>query len=423
MPTTDPAKLTSAPERQTAFSSLRHRDFRLLWMGQIVSVTGSQMQLAAINWHIYLLTHSALALGLVGACRAVPIILCSLMGGVVADVMDRRRLMMATQTVMLACSATLALVTSAGLEHVWPIFLLTAIASAAWAFDTPARQALMPTLVPLKDFPNAVSLSMLMFQIGMIVGPPLAGFLLASHGPGLVYAINAGSFVAVILGLALMRVSGRPEKNESQAPRISFEALVEGLRFVWRTPIIVQTMTLDFVATFFASANQLLPIFAKDILQVGAQGYGFLGSAWAGGAVVSGLVMARLGTLKRQGLIVIVSVAAFGAATIAFGLSRVFWFSLLMLALMGAADTVSTILRHTMRQLVTPNNLRGRMTSINMIFFMGGPQLGEVEAGTVAALIGAPLSVVTGGLGCLIAAIIALMAARNLRRYEPGSKQ
>ncbi len=418
MPTIDPAKLTNAPERQTAFSSLRHRDFRLLWMGQIVSVTGSQMQLAAINWHIYLLTHSALALGLVGACRAVPIILCSLMGGVVADVMDRRRLMMATQTVMLACSATLALVTSAGLERVWPIFLLTSIASAAWAFDTPARQALMPALVPLKDFPNAVSLSMLMFQIGLISGPPLAGFLLASHGPGLVYAINAASFVAVILGLALMRTSGRPERSESDAPRISFEALIEGLRFVWRTPIIVQTMTLDFVATFFASANQLLPIFATDILRVGAQGFGFLAAAPAGGSVISGLVMARLGTLKRQGLIVIVSVAVFGAATIAFGLSRVFWLSLLMLALMGAADTVSTILRQTIRQLTTPNNLRGRMTSINMIFFMGGPQLGEVEAGTVAALIGAPLSVVTGGLGCLIAATLALTAAKKLRRYE-----
>jgi MFS family permease len=214
-------------DRQTAFSSLRHRDFRLLWIGQIVSVTGSQMQLAAINWHIYLLTGSALSLGLVGACRAVPIILCSLAGGVVADVVDRRRLMMATQSVMLLCSATLALVTWRGLAHVWPIFLLTAIASAAWAFDTPARQALMPALVPLKDFPNAVSLSMLMFQVGLIVGPPLSGFVLASHGPTLVYTINAVSFVAVIVGLALMRTSGRPEQDESNPQRISFDALLE----------------------------------------------------------------------------------------------------------------------------------------------------------------------------------------------------
>jgi len=376
------------------------------------------MQMVAINWHIYLLTHSALALGLVGLFRAGPIILCSLVGGVVADVIDRRRLMIATQTVMLTSSAILALVTFSGLQHVWPIYLLTAIAAAAWAFDTPARQALVPALVPPKDFPNAVSLGMLMFQVGMIVGPALAGFLLASRGPGLVYAINAASFVAVILGLALMRVRGRPGFEDGKEPRVSVEALMEGLRFVWRTPIIVQTMTLDFVATFFASANQLLPIFAKDILQVGARGLGFLASAPAVGAVFAGLVMARLGILKRQGMIVIVSVGIFGAATIAFGLSRVFWFSLAMLAVTGAADTVSTILRQTIRQLATPNNLRGRMTSVNMIFFMGGPQLGELEAGTVAALVGAPLSVLTGGIGCLLAAGVAIVAAKTLRRYE-----
>src|SRR5215510_11423361 len=169
--------INDARRRQSAFSSLRHRDFRLLWCGQIISVTGSQMQLVAINWHIYLITHSAFALGLVGAFRAGPIILCSLMGGVVADVVDRRRVMMTTQSIMLACSATLSWVTFSGLTHVWPIFLLTAIASAAWAFDTPARQSFMPSLVPAKDFPNAVSLSMLMFQIGMIAGPAIAGLV------------------------------------------------------------------------------------------------------------------------------------------------------------------------------------------------------------------------------------------------------
>ena len=248
--------------------------------------------------------------------------------------------------------------------------------------------------------------------------PPLAGFLLATHGPGLVYGINAASFVAVIVGLALMHTSGKPEESETESSGISLKALVEGLRFVWRTPIIVQTMTLDFVATFFASANQLLPIYAKDILNVGARGYGLLGAAPAAGAIVAGLIMARLGVLKRQGLTVIVSVAFYGAAMIAFGVSRVFWISLLMLAATGAADTVSTILRQTIRQLVTPNKLRGRMTSINMIFFMGGPQLGEVEAGAVAALFGAPISVVTGGVACVLAAVFALIKAKNLRRYE-----
>jgi MFS family permease len=420
MSSTDPlpASANDSVERQTAFSSLRHRDFRLLWIGQIVSVIGSQMQLAAINWHIYILTRSALALGLVGACRALPIILCSLMGGVVADVVDRRRLMVVTQSIMLLCSAMLAFISFKGLEHVWPIFLLTAIAAAAWAFDTPARQSLMPMLVPVKDFPNAVSLSMLMFHIGLITGPPLAGFLLASHGPAMVYGFNAVSFVAVIIGLLMMHTSGQHEKTEAESNEISLQALLEGLRFVRRTPIIVQTMTLDFVATFFASANQLLPIYATDILAVGARGYGFLAAAPAAGAIGAGLAMARIGVLKRQGFTVIISVGLYGLATIAFGVSRVFWFSLVMLAATGAADAVSTILRQTIRQLVTPNKLRGRMTSINMIFFMGGPQLGEVEAGTVAALIGAPLSVVTGGVACVLAAIFALSKAKSLRRYE-----
>jgi MFS family permease len=376
------------------------------------------MQLAAINWHIYLITHSALALGLVGACRAVPIILCSLMGGVVADVVDRRRLMVVTQSIMLLCSAVLAFISFKGLERAWPILLLTAIASAAWAFDTPARQSLMPILVPVKDFPNAVSLSMLMFHIGLITGPPLAGFILASHGPALVYGTNAASFLAVIVGLLMMHTSGKQDKTDAESNEISVQALLEGLRFVWRTPIIVQTMTLDFVATFFASANQLLPIYATDILAVGARGYGFLAAAPAVGAIAAGLVMARIGVLKKQGLTVIVSIGLYGAATIAFGVSRVFWFSLVMLAATGAADAVSTILRQTIRQLVTPNKLRGRMTSINMIFFMGGPQLGEVEAGTVAALIGAPLSVVTGGVACVLAAVLTLMKAKSLRRYE-----
>src|SRR5437867_2101825 len=327
--------------RQSAFSSLRHRNFRLLWTGQIVSVTGSQMQLVAINWHVYLLTHSALALGMVGAFRAGPIIMCSLMGGVVADVVDRRVLMMTTQTIMLLCSAILALITFGGLERVWPIFAVTAVASGAWAFDTPARQSLLPTLVPAKDFPNAVSLSMLMFQIGMILGPTLAGFVLASRGPGLVYALNAASFVAVIVGLALMRGSGRPSPDEEQKSSISLQALAEGLRFVWRTPIIVQTMTLDFVATFFASATALLPIFAAEILKVGAGGLGLLAAAPGAGSIVSGLLMARFGVMRRQGKAVLISVAIFGAATVVFGLSRWFWLSLLMLGITGASDTVS----------------------------------------------------------------------------------
>jgi len=406
------------PSNNSAFAALRHRDFRLLWLGQIVSVTGSQMQFVAINWHVYLLTKSAFALGLIGLFRGVPIIICSLAGGVVADAIDRKRLMIVTQTIMLSSAALLTAGTLAGFKSVWPIYVLSAIASAATAFDTPARQALMPTLVPIEDFPNAVSLAVIVFNVATIAGPAIAGFLLAESGPAIIYGINALSFLAVIAALIAMRVSGQPELQTERKDALSLAALKEGLTFVWHTPIIVQTMTLDFLATFFASATLLLPIFAQERLHVGARGYGFLAAAPAIGSVLTALVLARLGTLRHQGRLVVASVAVFGVATAAFGVSTVYWVSLLMLAITGAADTVSTVLRQTIRQLVTPNHLRGRMTSINMMFFMGGPQLGELEAGVLAGFIGAPLSVVIGGLGSLITAAIAAVKSKNLMKFE-----
>ncbi len=376
------------------------------------------MQSVAINWHVYLLTKSAFALGLVGLFRGVPIIVCSLAGGVVADAVDRKKLMIVTQSIMLASAAVLTAATLGGLESVWPIYVLSALSAAAQAFDTPARQALMPMLVPEEDFPNAVSLAVIVFNVAIIVGPAIAGFILAETGPGIIYGINALSFMALIAAVIAMRVSGKPDLQRGRKEALSFGALKEGLRFVWQTPIIVQTMTLDFAATFFGSATLLLPIFAQERLHVGARGYGFLAAAPAVGSVLTALVMARLGTLRRQGRLVVASVAVFGVATAAFGVSTVYWISLLMLATLGAADTVSTVLRQTIRQLVTPNHLRGRMTSINMMFFMGGPQLGELEAGTVAAVIGAPLSVVVGGMGALICAALAAVKSKSLMEFE-----
>ena len=407
-----------SPRAQSSFAALRYRDFRLLWLGLIVSVTGSQMQFVAINWHVYLLTRSPLALGLIGLFRAVPIIICSLAGGVVADALDRRKLLVVTQFVMLSSAALLAAFTVAGLQSVWPIYVLSGLASAASAFDTPARQSLMPALVPAEVFPNAVSLGILVFNVATITGPALGGLLLAESGPALIYGLNALSFVAVIAALLLMRTSGDPERDDNSGSGLSLAALKEGFRFVWKTPIIVQTMTLDFAATFFASATLLLPIFAKERLHVDARGYGFLAAAPAIGSVITALVMARLGSFRKQGRLVVASVAIFGFATAGFGVSTVFWFSLLMLAVTGAADTVSTVLRQTIRQLVTPNPLRGRMTSINMMFFMGGPQLGELEAGLLAVVIGAALSVVIGGMGSVASAAVAAIKSRSLMDFE-----
>jgi MFS family permease len=409
--------------RRTAFAALRYRDFRLLWAGQFFSITGSQMQLVTINWHVYLLMRpygekaAAAALGLVGLVRVLPIVLCSLVGGVVADAVDRKRLILVTQTVMLACAAVLAAFTAAGLRQIWPVYALTALSSAAIAFDNPARQALLPALVPARDFPNAVSLGFVSFQIALVAGPVLGGVVLARYGPAAVYAFNAVSFLSVIAAVLLMRASGRGKAEE--LARVSVESLKEGLRFVRRTPIMVQTMSLDFVATFFASATALLPIFAREVLDVGEHGYGMLAAASAFGAVLTGLLLARRGSeWRRPGLAVLVSVAVYGAATVLFGFSRSYWLSLLTLAAAGAADTVSTVIRQTIRQLITPDRLRGRMTSVNMIFFMGGPQLGELEAGLVAAAAGAPFSVVLGGVCCLAAVGVAALRARELLRYR-----
>jgi MFS family permease len=413
-------------DRATGLSpivALGHRNFRLLWTGQLVSTAGTMMQLAAVLWHVSLLAsegQKGIALGLVGLVRVVPIVVFSLVGGVIADAVDRRRLMLVTQSALALLSATLALLTWHGLSVTWPIYLLTALSAVATSFDAPARQALVPMLVPREHLPNALTLNSIMFQAASVVGPWLAGLLIGKAGLAWAYAANALSFLAVIYALLVMRGVRAPATETRGA--VSLGAAMEGLRFVFGSPMLRSTMLLDFFATFFASATALLPIFAQDILGVGAEGYGWLYGAPAAGAVVTSLVMVRwVESINARGRVLLWAVAVYGAATVVFGLSSSFWLSFACLAVTGAADTVSMVLRNLIRQLQTPDHLRGRMTSVNMIFFMGGPQLGELEAGLVAQGFGAPLSVVTGGLGCLLAT--AWVAARDpeLRRYRAAT--
>src|SRR5919199_708653 len=409
----------------SSFIALRYRNFRLLWLGQLISMCGSMMQNVAILWHISLLVapeQKGLALGLVGLVRVLPIIVLSLVSGVVADVLDRRKVMLMTQTGMALLAFVLAAVTFAGLHTPWPIYLLTALSSGIGTFDGPARQSLIPSLVPEKHFPNAISLNTLMFQFAAVLGPALGGIALASLGVGWVYTFNALSFIAVIVGLLLMRDLPRrqPAQQQSTQPRISLGSAMEGLRFVFAHPLIRSTMLLDFFATFFSSATALLPIFAQDILHVGAQGYGWLYAAPSVGAFVAGLGMLRMADrIKRRGWVLLSAVLVYGLATVVFGLSRLFWLTFGCLALTGAADTVSMVLRNVVRQLATPDELRGRMTSVNMIFFMGGPQLGELEAGVVASAFGAALSVISGGLGCMGGGLWVVGAGTRLRGDRP----
>lgn len=401
--------------RPSAWVALQHRDFRLLWLGQLVSIAGTQMSRVAIDWHIYDLTRRPELLGLLGLFRLIPLLLFSLSSGVLADAIDRRKLMLISQSTMLLMAALLAVATWLGVTNVLLIYAIVTLIATASTFDMPARQALIPNLVPKEHLSNALSLNIIVWQVATIVGPTIAGLLIGLRGgPDLVYAIDALSFGAVLLSLLLMRT----RRIEGEKRDVSLSAAIEGLRFVRRTPILFSTMALDFVATFFAGAMTLLPVFAADILRVGPQGLGVLYAAPSIGAVVTGLIMAWIGNVRKQGKVILWAVAIYGLCTAIFGISTSFILSALMLAGLGAADTVSMVIRNTLRQTLTPDALRGRMVAVNQIFFAGGPQLGEIEAGVVAKFLGAAASVWTGGLACVVAVGLIALGVPQLRRYE-----
>jgi len=380
--------------------SLKHRQFFYLWLGLLISIAGTQMQIWAIFWHIRTLTDKPIALGGVGLARILPVIIFSLIGGAVADSFKRTRILYVTQSFAALTALALGLFTQFEQITVWHIYILTALQAIAIAFDSPARQALVPNLVPAKDLPNAFSMTSIARQTGSILGPALSGFAIAYGGQDVVYYINAASFLAVIFALFL--IGEVPQKAAERTKAVSWESIREGIQFILNKPIILSTMLLDFIATFFASANTLMPIVAVDILKVGVLQYGWLSAAQSVGAVTAALIVSQISEIRKQGPIFLGAVVVFGAATVIFGLSSSFILAWIALAITGAADSVSTIIRNTIRQLQTPDHIRGRMTSVNMIFFQGGPQLGEMEAGVVAQLLGAPFAIVSGGIACVL---------------------
>lgn len=379
------------------------------------------MQNAALLWHVSLLVpdQKGLALGMVGLAKVVPIVVFSMISGLVADAWDRRRLMILTQMGAAVVALALAYLTWRGLAVVWPVYALAALGASAGAFDLPARQSLVPMLVPREDLPNALTLNTIMVQVASVTGPAIAGLVIASSGLTAVYLANTASFAFVLIALLMMR--GVPERaaNSSDRDDISWRAAREGLRFVFRSPLIRSTMLLDFFATFFSSATALLPIFAQDILHVDARGYGWLYAAPAVGAtMMSAALVVLTDRIQRRGRALLWAVVVYGLATIGFGFSTTFWVTFACLALTGAADAVSMVVRNLVRQLETPDRLRGRMTGINMVFFNGGPQLGEIEAGVAANWIGAPLAVITGGIGCLLTTGWVAASTPELRNYR-----
>ncbi len=398
--------------------ALKHRPFLLLWLGLLISITGSQMQIWALYWHIRLLTDQPIAVSGLGLVRFIPVLVLSLFAGVIADRYNRQKLAIITQIALGLVALAFGLLTY--YEHItlWQIYALSIVQSVAITFDLPARQSLIPNLVTKEELPNAFSMNSISVNVGAILGPALSGLVIAYVGLQWVYWLNAVSYIAVVLALILMGPIPTSIEKKSMRFDIMTADIREGIRFIRQSPIILSSMILDFFASFFSSANTLLPFVAKDILHVGAIQYGWLSAAQSMGDVSVALVVSQKTKIVKQGIILSVAVMIFGGATVIFGLSSGFWLTMAALILMGAADGISTIIRNTVRQMRTPDELRGRMVSINQIFFKGGPQLGEMESGLVAQAFSVPAAIITGGLGCIVAAALVLKKFPQLVKYS-----
>jgi len=402
------------------FPALRHRDFALLWGGNVVSRLGTQMCDVALAWQLYMLTHSKLALGMIGAARAIPIILLALGGGVVADAFDRRRILVVTQSTLALASTALAILTWRGAMTAPVLYAIAALSAATGAFDGPARQSIITNILPEEDLANGLSLGVMGFQISTVVGPLVGGMLLEITSIEVIYAIDAISFFAVLAALAVIRPR---ERTLAKTSGMGASAIIEAIRFLRDNRVLVWLMLIDFFATFFAGSLLLLPAFADEIFHAGASGYGWLVAAPSAGALAASAWLSYRPPIKRWGVVLLGAVMAYGASITAFGLVSSFKLALLLLAASGACDTVSMVIRQVARQTLTPDALRGRMTGVNMIFFVGGPQLGEVEAGIVAKIFeSARVSVVSGGVLCMLAALLVGAAVPMVRRLEASAR-
>ena len=369
---------------------------------------------ATIAWHVFRLTDSPFHLGLVGLVQFLPHLGLSLVGGAVADTYDRRRVMIVAQSVSLAAALLLLRATAAGSVTVIGLYATVLVIAAAAAFDAPARAAMLPTLVPRALFPRAVTLSSTNQALAFVTGPAAAGLLIAESGIEAAYAGYGALLVGSLVGVALL--PSRPSGEPARAPGL--ESIREGLRFVRRSPVVFGCMALDMLAVIFGGATALLPVYARDILEVGPRGYGLLSASLEIGALAASLAMVFLPPIVRAGPALFVAVGAYALATIVFGMSR--WFPLSVAAYMavGVADQVSVVLRSTIIQLATPDELPGRVSSVSLVFIGASNHLGAVESGFVAALTSAMFAVVSGGIGGLAVVAFAAIRWRELRAYR-----
>jgi MFS family permease len=390
------------------------RDYRWLWAGQAVSGIGTQVTRLALPYQVYVLTGSTLAIAALTAVQLVPILIFSLGAGSVADAVDRRRLLLVTQVGLMACSAALAWLALSPAPSLLVLFVVAFVAAGLSSIDQPARSSAVPRLVPPERLPAAIALGQLNFQIASVIGPAIAGVLIATIGLAGAYGLDVVSFAASFIGLLAIA----PLPPHATAARPGLAAVREGLRFALSRRVILSTFVIDLDAMIFGMPTSLFPVLALDVFHAGPTGLGLLGAAPAVGALLGALLSGWVSSVRRVGQAVIVAVAIWGVAITLFGLSTFsFLLALVFLAVAGAADVLSAVFRSTIIQLAAPDELRGRISSIHILVVTSGPRLGDIEAAAAAAVIGAQASVISGGILCVLGVAVVARLFPELGRH------
>ena len=406
------APLPALPIEHDPYSALRFPAYRLFTIGWMAAVIGQMMTATAIGWEVYGWTHSGLSLGYVAGIQVIPLVFLALPGGILADRFDRRKILSAACVGAACCSLTLALI-SYHRAHVGWVYLVMLGLSCCLTLGRPSRSAILPHLVPTDVFANAVTWNASFFQLSAMIGPAIGGLVLAWHVQA-VYVIDACSSIAYAIITISLPANQTPLHHRGE-PALSM--LAKGLQFVWSTKIVLATLSLDLFAVLLGGVVYLLPVFSRDILHVGATGYGWLRAAESLGAFIMAIVMAHLPPMKRAGRSMLLAVAGFGICTIVFGISRNFALSFAMLFIIGALDNISVVVRHTLVQVLTPDAMRGRVSSVNNVFIGASNELGGLESGMTAHWFGPVGSAVFGGIGSIITVIATALIWPQLLKF------
>ncbi len=407
----------SGTQKQTRWNfppALRHATFRLYYGGLVFSSFGNNFTQLAITWQMYEMTGSALQLGLLGLSRAFTSIPVLLFGGLLADAIDRRRLMMATQAGQLGVTVMLLSLSATGQLSPGIFYVAAMLGGLFTSLENPSRQAIIPNMVPQNVLANAMALNATQRSVSQIAGPAIAGILLAFVGPTANYAVTTVSWLTMIAVLTILKPV---PQTRAGLRSISMRSIGEGFSYVWNHRILLSMMLLDFSQNFLGAVRALLPIYALVILDVGPEGFGLLSAASALGTITGGVLMSMVGHIRQAGLGVLIGVAIFGVCTVLFAFNGVFWIALLLLAGQGFGDVVSHVFRGTILQLNIPDRLRGRVTSVNQVFTTGGGPLGNFRAGAMAAWLGPEIAVLAGGVSVLAIVFLIGLGVPMVRRY------